>query len=106
MKIASEKLPQSMLSVAGLDRELVDRLCEQAKAADPSVNSECKVANSLFPKGVTCAGTEDAISTLRDLCEKAGALQAKRLKATGAFHTKLMQPAQEALDIAFEDVQG
>merc|ERR1712066_820365 len=57
----------------------------------------CKIANELFPKGFSCAGTEAAILKLKDLTEKAGALQAKVLKTSGGFHTELMAPAMEKL---------
>merc|ERR1712087_993655 len=57
----------------------------------------CQVANELFPKGFSCAGTEKAITALKDLAEKNGALQAKVLKTSGGFHTPLMKPAQDEL---------
>merc|ERR1712061_355448 len=47
--------------------------------------------------GFSCAGTEPAIIALKDLSEKAGALQAKLLKTSGGFHTSLMAPAREKL---------
>merc|ERR1712083_511728 len=64
----------------------------------------CQIANALFPKGYSCAGTEIAISALKDLAEKAGALQAKVLKTSGGFHTKLMQPAAETLGKALDEL--
>merc|ERR1712039_474812 len=63
----------------------------------------CSIANSLFPKGYSEGGTEAAIKHLEKTAIEAGALQAKILKAGGAFHTKLMQPAQDRLSAALEE---
>merc|ERR1739845_57869 len=57
----------------------------------------CQIANELFPKGFSCAGTEQAINHLKELTEQEGALQAKVLKTSGGFHTSLMEPAKDRL---------
>eukprot|EP00416_Gambierdiscus_australes_P019157 CAMPEP_0171083074 /NCGR_PEP_ID=MMETSP0766_2-20121228/17492_1 /TAXON_ID=439317 /ORGANISM="Gambierdiscus australes, Strain CAWD 149" /LENGTH=552 /DNA_ID=CAMNT_0011540487 /DNA_START=14 /DNA_END=1672 /DNA_ORIENTATION=- len=102
MQRATELVPQAMCSVAGLDRAKVDKLCEEARQAEP--NAECKVANFLFPSGFTCAGTKKAVQRLCELAMAAKALQARLIKAGGAFHTRLMQPAQEELSKALDDL--
>merc|ERR1719487_2704899 len=96
---------QLMLSVAGLDRATLDKLCEESKKEE-GAGATCQVANALFPNGFSLGGSEKAINICKEKCEKAGALQAKILKTGGAFHTQLMQPAQtklnEALDATVE----
>lgn len=96
---------QLMLSVAGLDRATLDKLCEES-AKEEGAGATCQVANALFPNGFSLGGTEKAINICKEKAEKAGALQAKVLKTGGAFHTQLMQPAQtklnEALDATVE----
>lgn len=96
---------QLMLSVAGLERDVLDKLCEESKKEE-GAGSTCQVANALFPKGFSLGGSEKAINICKEKCEKAGALQAKVLKTGGAFHTALMQPAQvklsEALDATID----
>jgi len=104
MQRAAELVPQAMCSVAGLDRAKVDRLCEEAKMEDGSPGAECRVANFLFPSGFTCAGTRKAVEALCRLASGAKALQARVIKTGGAFHTRLMQPAQDELNRALEDV--
>merc|ERR1719433_1435542 len=47
---------------------------------------------------------EGAINALKELADKAGALQAKVLKTSGAFHTPLMQPAADKLGKALDDL--
>jgi len=96
---------QLMLSVAGLDRATLDKLCDESKKEE-GPKATCQVANALFPNGFSLGGTEKAINICQEKCEKAGALQAKVLKTGGAFHTQLMEPAQaklnEALDATVE----
>merc|ERR1712048_1548096 len=82
----------------------VDKLCEEAKKVDSSADAEVKVANFLFPSGFTCAGTKKCVDKLCELAMAAKALQARIIKAGGAFHTKLMQPAQDELGKALEDL--
>jgi len=93
---------QLMLSVAGLDRKTLDAICEEARKEE-GPNATCQVSNALFPNGHSCGGSEKAINICQAKCEKAGALQAKILKTGGAFHTKLMQPAQVKLNAALDE---
>ncbi|CAE8606259.1 unnamed protein product, partial [Polarella glacialis] len=103
MQKAAEMSDQAMCSVAGLDRAKVDKLCEEARNADPSPDAECRVANFLFPSGFTCAGTRTAVDKLCKLATAAKALQARVIKTSGAFHTRLMSPAQDELSRALDE---
>jgi len=94
---------QCMLSVAGLDKAKLEELCLAAKAAEGD-GAVCQIANELFPQGFSVGGTQKAIDTLKAEAEKAGALQAKVLKTAGAFHTPLMQPAQDKLAAALDEL--
>jgi len=93
----SKKAPQAMLSVAGLDLQTLSGLCEtaamQAGQTKDGRDCICEVANHLFPKGYSCSGDRPAIENLKTLADTNGALQARILKTSGAFHTKLMEPA-------------
>jgi len=97
MNEESKKTPQGMISVAGLDLQVLEDLCKEAvKATSPHKDGRdmvCQVANHLFPKGYTCSGDKPAVESLKELAEREGALQARFLKTSGAFHTKLMEPA-------------
>merc|ERR1719254_250695 len=96
MQEAAEVGKQAMLSVAGIEKPKLESLCLEAQKAEGK-GAVCKIANELFPKGFSCAGTEASILKLKDLADKAGALQAKVLKTSGGFHTELMAPAMEKL---------
>merc|ERR1712066_905398 len=103
MQKAAEVGKQLMLSVAGIEKPKLVDLCKEA-AKKEGGSAVCQIANELFPKGFSCAGTETAITHLKDLAEKAGALQAKVLKTSGAFHTSLMAPAKEKLGKILDDL--
>jgi len=101
MQEAAGACKQAMLSVAGLEKKILEPLCRECQAAEK--DGVCQIANSLFPGGYSVGGTEAAINALQKKCEKAGALQAKILKTGGAFHTKLMKPAQDKLSAAIDE---
>mmetsp|Transcript_119889 Transcript_119889/g.350471 ORF Transcript_119889/g.350471 Transcript_119889/m.350471 type:complete len:494 (+) Transcript_119889:118-1599(+) len=103
MQAAASASKQAMLSVAGLDKPKLAELCVQA-AKKQGGGAVCQIANELFPKGFSVAGSEEAILTVKELADKAGALQAKVLKTSGGFHTPLMKPAQDTLSKALDDM--
>merc|ERR1711972_705106 len=102
MQSATTLVPQCMCSVAGLDRPTLEKLCKEARAADKDSNGVCQIANVLFPAGFTVAGNKTACDKLCELATKARALQARAIKAGGAFHTPLMKPAEEELSKALD----
>eukprot|EP00746_Dinoflagellata_sp_MGD_P074829 gnl/MRDRNA2_/MRDRNA2_30175_c0_seq1.p1 gnl/MRDRNA2_/MRDRNA2_30175_c0~~gnl/MRDRNA2_/MRDRNA2_30175_c0_seq1.p1 ORF type:complete len:536 (-),score=168.64 gnl/MRDRNA2_/MRDRNA2_30175_c0_seq1:44-1651(-) len=101
MAEAAAASPQAMLSVAGLEQPKLEQICKEASSAQG--NGVCQIANALFPKGFSCAGTKAAIEDLKGRAEKAGALQARLLKTSGGFHTSLMAPAQKKLEAALQE---
>jgi len=103
MQEAAKSSKQAMLSVAGLDKPKLAQLCVEA-AKKEGGKAVCQIANELFPKGFSVAGTEAAIMALKELADKAGALQAKVLKTSGGFHTPLMKPAQDKLSQALDEM--
>merc|ERR1719393_79662 len=52
MHEAAQTPPQGMLSVAGLTKSTLSKLCEKVKT-DPG--DVCQIANYLFPNGFSCA---------------------------------------------------
>jgi len=102
MQEAAQQGKQLMLSVAGIEKDKLEKLCKEAAKKEP--NGVAVIANELFPKGFACAGTEKAINALKEAAEAAGALQAKVLKTSGAFHSSLMAPAGDKLAKALDEV--
>jgi len=96
MSEASKTKAQAMLSVAGLEQGVLEKHCAECEKDGET----CRIANILFPKGFSCSGSANGIKALKDKVEKAGAMQAKLLKTSGAFHTNLMEPAKVKLEAA------
>merc|ERR1719277_414563 len=93
---------QAMISVAGLDKDILEKLCKEASVKGES----CQIATSLFPRGFSVGGTEVAVLALEKKAIEAGALQAKVLKTSGAFHTPLMAEAKAEMAQALDRVKA
>eukprot|EP00408_Alexandrium_pacificum_P023667 CAMPEP_0171183144 /NCGR_PEP_ID=MMETSP0790-20130122/15129_1 /TAXON_ID=2925 /ORGANISM="Alexandrium catenella, Strain OF101" /LENGTH=480 /DNA_ID=CAMNT_0011648115 /DNA_START=51 /DNA_END=1493 /DNA_ORIENTATION=+ len=110
MKVRSEAMAeastnggaQALLSVAGLKRDKLEGFCKQVRDEMGS-GTVCHVANALFPKGATCGGSKAAMEKLEKLVKANGALQAKLVTGSGAFHTPLMQPAAAKVEAALRE---
>lgn len=98
--------PQASCTIAGLERSKVERLCEEAKAADGAKDAECRISNFLFPSGFVCGGTKDSIDKLVELAGNAKAMQSRVVKQSGGYHTPLMAPAQDELSRLLDDVKS
>merc|ERR1740130_2362246 len=104
MQKATQIRPQAMCSVAGLDRLTLEKCIKEALALKADPDPVCQIANLLFPGGFTVAGTKNTITELCKIATKARALQARVIKAGGAFHTPLMEPAAKALGDAIDEM--
>mmetsp|Transcript_51548 Transcript_51548/g.124120 ORF Transcript_51548/g.124120 Transcript_51548/m.124120 type:complete len:518 (-) Transcript_51548:106-1659(-) len=87
---------QGMLSIAGLGEDAVNDLCKEVTGASKGTQV-CQIANHLFPNGYSVSGHTEALEIMEQKATDAGALQAKILKTSGAFHTSLMQGAKDHL---------
>lgn len=95
MQAAANSTPGGMVSFIGLDEDKVRQLCDEAsdgELIDP-VNFNC-------PGQIVVSGTRGACDRAERLVEKYGAMKAIRLEVAGAFHTRLMFNAAEALQNA------
>lgn len=93
MQAASDAQPSAMLSVLGMEREQVERLCDENRQPGEVL----QVANLLCPGNIVVSGHLAAIERLGPAAEAAGAMRTIRLAVAGAFHTSLMQPAVDRL---------
>ena len=92
MQEASNATSSGMVSVIGLEVDVVQDLCE--KVNDPGVLT---IANYLCPKNYVASGTQSACEKLVDLATEAGAIKLAPLAVAGAFHTPIMDPAVEIM---------
>lgn len=92
MQAAAGREPSGMVAILGLEREAVEKLCEQAGEGEV-----LQIANLLCPGNIAVSGTAAACKRLAEVAPDAGAMKVVPLAVAGAFHTSLMQPAVERL---------
>ena len=97
MEEACAQNPGAMASVIGLDDEIVEALCAQAREVGMVV-----AANFNCPGQVVVSGARDAVARLSDLARERGARKVVPLAVSGAFHSPLMEPAAARLDAALK----
>ncbi|MDE6392787.1 MAG: ACP S-malonyltransferase [Muribaculaceae bacterium] len=90
MQKACEARPSTMAAVLALPDEKVEALCAEVDDVVAPANYNC-------PGQVVISGTIEGIDAACEKMLAAGAKRAMKLKVGGAFHSPLMQPAQEEL---------
>lgn len=95
MQKACEAQPSTMAAVLALPDEKVEEVCAAIDGIVAPANYNC-------PGQVVISGTIEAIDEACAKMKEAGAKRALKLKVGGAFHSPLMQPAQEELAEAIE----
>lgn len=101
MQKACEKAPSTMAAIVGLDDEKIEEICKEVNRADHVVVP----ANYNCPGQLVISGNVEAINEACAKIKEAGAKRALPLKVGGAFHSPLMQPAQEELKAAIEKTE-
>ena len=98
MQKAGEERPGTMAAILGLATKEVEAACaeasQQASVAVP--------ANLNSPDQTVISGDPDAITRAAEGCKKRGAKRVVLLKVSGAFHSPLMAPARNHLQLALE----
>lgn len=96
MQKACEINPSTMAAILALDDKKVEEICA-------SITNEMVVpANYNCPGQIVISGSIKGIEEACILLKEAGAKRALVLPVGGAFHSPLMQPAQEELSEAIE----
>jgi [acyl-carrier-protein] S-malonyltransferase len=104
MNAATESGPKGgMVTITGMEDAKLEALCAEAKAKFP--DSVCQVANYLFPGGRVVACDNSVADWLVENATAQGAMRAKRLLVSGAFHSPRMQAAKTALQEVLANVQ-
>lgn len=98
IEAAAALRPQTLLSVAGIERDVLEQLCEDQTKGD----EVCTIAQVLFPKGYVCGGTCSALEALQKSAEEAKALQTRLSKDSPALNTSFMRPAQDKIKDAIQ----
>lgn len=98
MQEACDINPSSMAAVLGLEDEIVEQICAGIDGIVVPANYNC-------PGQLVISGETPAVEKACELLKEAGAKRALMLPVNGAFHSPLMQPAQEKLAKAIEDIK-
>jgi [acyl-carrier-protein] S-malonyltransferase len=99
MQAAADATSSGMVSVLGMEREEVQKLCDEARS-----DQVLEIANLLCPGNIVVSGETAACERIVTLATAAGAMKVIPLAVAGAFHTKLMQSAVERLRAALAEV--
>jgi len=95
MQKACEKQPSTMAAVLALTNEQVEEICAGIEETVVPANYNC-------PGQVVISGSIEGIDKACEKMLAAGAKRALKLKVGGAFHSPLMQPAQDELTEAIK----
>jgi [acyl-carrier-protein] S-malonyltransferase len=85
---AGRTAPGTMAAILGLDSDVVREICAEADA---------DICNLNLPSQIVVGGTRAAVERAMELAKEKGAQRAVELNVSGAFHSRLMQPAANAL---------
>ncbi len=99
MQEAADRTPGGMVSILGLERVQVEALCDRARGDDV-----LEIANLLCPANVVISGSNDACERAAEMAQAMGAMKAVPLAVAGAFHTRIMHPADDRLAEALAGV--
>jgi [acyl-carrier-protein] S-malonyltransferase len=95
MQEACDANPSSMAAILGLEDAKVEDICAQINGIVVPANYNC-------PGQLVISGETEAVEEACIKLKEAGARRALILPVNGAFHSPLMQPAQERLAAAIE----
>ena len=98
MQKACEANPGTMAAIIGLSDEKVEEVC----ASVSTDNNIVVAANYNCPGQLVISGNIDAVNKACEKMKEAGAKRALPLMVGGAFHSPLMQPANDELQAAIE----
>ena len=98
MQEACDANPSSMAAILGLPDEKVEEICAAIDGIVVPANYNC-------PGQLVISGETAAVEMACEKLKEAGAKRALMLPVNGAFHSPLMQPAQEKLAAAIANTK-
>lgn len=98
---AGERRPGTMAALLGLDDGEVEEVC----AALPEEIGRCVAANFNAEGQVVVSGDVAAVEAVMERATEAGARRVIGLDVSGAFHSPLMEPAEEGLRKELESLK-
>ena len=95
MQEACDAAPSGMAALIGLEPEVVDEVCAGSGAEVCNINTNTQIV---------VGGTHEAVAAAVELATEKGARRAIPLKVGGAFHSTLMGPAAEGMQVALASI--
>jgi [acyl-carrier-protein] S-malonyltransferase len=95
------KRPGTMAAILGETDRPIEAICDDATREAGTV----VVANYNCPGQLVISGESAGVERAMELCKASGAKRAVKLNVSGAFHSPLMQPAQDGLRQALDTVE-
>ena len=89
----------AMAALLGLDLDAA-----KEAAAEGAGDDVCDVANDNAPGQVVVSGTKAAVERAIEVAKAKGARRAILLPVSAPFHCSLLQPAADAMEVAFESI--
>jgi [acyl-carrier-protein] S-malonyltransferase len=101
MQKCCEGQKSSMAAVLGLEDAVIEEVCAKVTAEGGVVVA----ANYNCPGQIVISGTVEGVDKASKLLEEAGAKRVVKLQVSGAFHSPLMNPAEEELSQAIASTE-
>ena len=102
MEEAAKGIECKMSAVMGLDSDSLDKICEDICNEN---NGYVTVSNYNCTGQYVVCGDMSVVDKAEAMAKEAGAKRCMPLKVSGPFHTKFMNPAAEALEKYFADIE-
>jgi [acyl-carrier-protein] S-malonyltransferase len=100
MQEACEETPSFMAAIIGLEDEVVETICKKISAENE--NNLVVPANYNCPGQLVISGNKNAVEKACEALKEKGAKRVVILPVGGAFHSPLMQSAQNRLEEAIK----
>uniref|UniRef100_A0A8J2RM93 [acyl-carrier-protein] S-malonyltransferase n=1 Tax=Daphnia galeata TaxID=27404 RepID=A0A8J2RM93_9CRUS len=107
MQLSSDMTKSGMMTVFLAPNSKLNSACAEARKHCETLgleNIECRVANYLYPECKVIAGNKEALDFIEKHAATFELRRLKRLPVSGAFHTKLMEPAANVVKIALKKI--
>ncbi len=95
MQYAAEMSEGAMAAILSMEDAALEEICRE---------TDTEISNMNTPDQTVISGARAAVERAMELANERGARRTVPLPVAGAFHSRLMQPAQEGLDAAVAGV--
>ena len=96
MQFACDERPGGMAALIGIDEQTVEEVCRESGTYISNINTEQQIIIS---------GDHKRLARALDLASARGAKKAIPLAVNGAFHSGLMEPAQQSLNETLDSLE-